>query len=240
MQNAFSTFLQQWLILRVERNAFVWLTGQCEGMASERLFAAAFARVPRMIARAPLALSPAELAAATRLCDGFSPRDWTLDEAARALLLLARAELSGAEDFVRCFRRLRQNGDPCEQMALFRSLPLLRDAAGLEAEAAEGLRGNIPPVFAAIALDNPFPRDVFAEERWNQMILKALFLGCALDRIVGLDARANAPLAVMLRDLARERAAAGREIPHELWRCVAPFAQDALAAADWKPAGLCV
>jgi hypothetical protein len=62
------------------------------------------------------------------------------------------------------------------------------------------------------------------------MVLKALFVGSRLDRIVGLDARANAALAQMLRDYAHERWAAKRVISPELWRCVGPFATgDALA-----------
>jgi hypothetical protein len=49
-------------------------------------------------------------------------------------------------------------------------------------------------------------------------------VGSRLDRIAGLDARANPALAQMLRDYAHERWAAKRVISPELWRCVGPYA----------------
>jgi hypothetical protein len=68
------------------------------------------------------------------------------------------------------------------------------------------------------------------EDAWNQMVLKALFVGSALDPIVGLDRRANAALARMLGDYAHERWAARRPVNPELWRCVGPFATGRLLA----------
>ena len=64
------------------------------------------------------------------------------------------------------------------------------------------------------------------------MILKALFVGSTLAPIVGLDERANAELARILRDYAHERWAAERPVSPELWRCVGPFATDDAALAD--------
>ena len=49
-----------------------------------------------------------------------------------------------------------------------------------------------------------------------------------------LDERANPELARIICDFAQERRAAGRPQPHEMWRCVGPFASgvalDLLAA----------
>ncbi len=56
------------------------------------------------------------------------------------------------------------------------------------------------------------------------MVLKALFVGSALDPIIGLDDRANPELARILIDYARERWAAARPVTPELWRTVTPFA----------------
>jgi hypothetical protein len=86
-------------------------------------------------------------------------------------------------------------------------------------------------VFEAVAHRNPFPKEQFAENRWNHMVLKALFVGSTLHPIQGLDERANPPLARMLSDYAHERWAAGRPVSPELWRCVGPHA-DAEALAD--------
>jgi hypothetical protein len=83
-------------------------------------------------------------------------------------------------------------------------------------------------VFEAVALRNPYPAEALPEPAWNQMVLKALFVGSALDPIVGLDRRANPALARMLADYARERWAARRPVSPELWRCVGRFASGAL------------
>ena len=65
-------------------------------------------------------------------------------------------------------------------------------------------------VFEAVAHRNPFPRERFDENRWNQVVLKALFIGSTLHPIQGLDERANPALAAILIDYAHERWAAGR------------------------------
>ncbi|MGQ3029223.1 MAG: EboA domain-containing protein, partial [Ferrovibrionaceae bacterium] len=122
--------------------------------------------------------------------------------------------------------------DTAELVALFRGLPLYPDPERLEDEAGEGLRSNMRPVFEAVAHHSPYPREVFGEHRWNHMVLKALFVDSPLAPIQGLDERANPELAMMLRDYARERRAAGRPISPELWRCLIPFAQAVGAEAD--------
>jgi hypothetical protein len=86
-------------------------------------------------------------------------------------------------------------------------------------------------VFEAVAHRSPYPRERFAENRWNHMVLKALFVGSTLHPIEGLDERANPTLARMLCDYAHERWAAGRPVSPELWRCVGPHA-DAEALGD--------
>jgi hypothetical protein len=86
-------------------------------------------------------------------------------------------------------------------------------------------------VFEAVAHRNPYPKEQFSENRWNHMVLKALFVGSTLSPIQGLDQRANPALARMLCDYAHERWAAGRPVSPELWRCVGPYA-DAEALGD--------
>ena len=50
------------------------------------------------------------------------------------------------------------------------------------------------------------------------MVLKALFVGVAVDRIVGLDGRLTPELARMAADYASERRAAGRSVPSDIAR----------------------
>jgi len=75
-----------------------------------------------------------------------------------------------------------------------------------------------------VAHRNPYAAEQFAEAAWNQLVLKALFVGSPLAPIVGLDGRRNSTLARMLCDYAHERWAASRPVSPELWRCVGPFA----------------
>jgi hypothetical protein len=85
-------------------------------------------------------------------------------------------------------------------------------------------------VFEAVAHRNPYPAERFPEATWNQMVLKALFVGSALAPIQGLEERQNPTLARMLCDYAHERWAAGRPVSPDLWRCVGRFADDAALA----------
>jgi hypothetical protein len=78
-------------------------------------------------------------------------------------------------------------------------------------------------VFNAVACDNPYPFRHFEESAWNQMILKAVFIGTPFRNIIGLDQRANKPLANMLINYAHECWAAGRPVTPEVWRPVGPF-----------------
>ena len=93
----------------------------------------------------------------------------------------------------------------------------------LKLRAAEGVRSNITTVFNAIALDNPYPKEYLEQDPFNQIVLKALFVGSPLFRIVGLEERANATLARILVEYSQERRSAGRVVSPELWRNVGPF-----------------
>jgi hypothetical protein len=224
--------LRTWLHRQLPAAAQVWLSEQLDkltGEVGERDLYIALGLVPRRLGKADLELSDADLAAADRARPGWDPRGWSVDQAARILILL-RAGGTG-ERFAARFVQLCRTADVAEAIALYRGLPLYPDPELLEAQAAEGTRTNMRAVFEAVAHRNPYPREQFAENRWNHMVLKALFVGSTLHPIQGLDARANPTLARMLCDYAHERWAAGRPVSPELWRCVGPHA-DAEALAD--------
>ena len=99
----------------------------------------------------------------------------------------------------------------------------IRSPKQLEWQVGEGLRTSMRAVFEAIAHRSPFPKENFSEDRWNHMVLKALFIGSTLAPIQGLDERANPTLAEISADYAHERWAAGRPVTPELWRCIGPL-----------------
>ena len=83
-------------------------------------------------------------------------------------------------------------------MALYRGLPLYPEPETFEWQVGEGLRTSMRAVFEAIAHRSPYPKENFSEDRWNHMVLKALFIGSTLAPIQGLDERANPVLAEIL------------------------------------------
>ncbi len=220
-----SELLGQLLAPRLPAGAAAWIASGIDrlraGVADRELYLL-LSLVSRHVGKEPLALNDAELRAAQANRPGWDPRDWTLDQAARICLLCA-SSADGVE-MSRRLDRLCSAADISELVAYYRGLPLYPDQPRYALRAAEGLRSNMQVVFEAVAHRNPYPAEHLAEPAWNQLVLKALFVGSRLDPIVGLDARRNATLARMLCDYAHERWAASRPVSPELWRCVGPFA----------------
>jgi len=220
--------LESWLRARLPASAFGWLQEQAAALAThagDAGFYMAVSLVARKIGKDDLNATPEERRAADRARSRWDPTDWSVDQAARIHLLLA-----GGGDGARFSHRLDQlcaTADIGELVAFYRGLPLYPDPPRHAERAAEGVRSNMKAVFQAVAHRNPYPSEQLPEGAWNQMVLKALFVGVKLDPIVGLDTRANPALARMLTDYAHERWAASRTISPELWRCVGPFATGA-------------
>ena len=89
---------------------------------------------------------------------------------------------------------------------------------------------HILPLFEAVACENPYPARYFPKRNFNQVILKALFTGVPLSRVVGLSSRLNAELSRMAGDYASERRAAGRTVPSDIG-----LAMTGRAAAEGQP-----
>ncbi|TCZ54241.1 hypothetical protein EXY23_23700 [Roseicella aquatilis] len=221
--------MTSWLRAQLAPDAWSWLATQRErlegGSASGREFNLAVSLVPRRLGKADLVLDGAALAEADRARPGWDPRGWSVDQAGRLVLLLAGGGTGRV--FAERLRQLLVTADIAETIAFHRGLPLYPDPELVEPRAREGVRSAMQPVFEAVAHRNPYPAEYFVEDAWNQMVVKALFIGSTLAPIQGLDRRANQALARMLCDYARERRAAGRPVSPELWRCVGPHANDA-------------
>jgi hypothetical protein len=223
--------LQGWLDQRLDAAGALWLRDTVTALAAEGTDRQLFRGVSlasRKLGKAPMALDAEALAQAQRVRPGWDPSRWTVDQAARIRLLLTTR--TDSDTFVQRLDQLCATADLDELVAFYQGLPLYPDAQRHRARAAEGVRSNMRVVFEAVAHRNPYPAEQLPEDAWNQMVLKALFVGSTLADIAGLDRRANPTLARMLGDYAHERWAAGRPVSPELWRCVGPHAAGPLLA----------
>lgn len=214
--------LHDWVCQHTTSQGIAWLDNKCQQIAegaSLRVFFTSFSAVPRYIGKENLSLTLEQLQAAQEVRSHLHPQTWTSDGAARTLLLLALPHNSAAE-YLQILEQLFTTADMGELVALYQALPLLPYPEQYRQRAAEGVRSNMIPVFNAIALFNPYPQDYFDELAWNQMVLKALFVGSPLRQIEGLKLRANPTLGQMLTDYADERLAANRNVSPELWQLV--------------------
>lgn len=222
--------LYSWLDGRLNTAGLTWLDQKRKQIASGanvRVFFTAFSAVPRYTGKNDLQLTPEDLEAASTARKNWCPTHWSVDQAARTLLLLSLPQ-DDPEKFIQTLDQVFSAADMGELVALYQALPLLPYPEQLRKRAAEGVRNNITAVFNAVALRNPYPAEYLDNQAWNQIVLKALFVGSPLHLIQGLDERANPQLAQMLIDYAHERWAAGRLVSPELWRPVGKFANAAM------------
>jgi hypothetical protein len=187
--------------------------------------------------------TPAEHDAMAAVHPNLAGPDWDDDQLARLWIISAVQDGWPAQQFARELDTLFNTADVGELVALYRSLALLQEPQQFIARAREGARTNMVPVFLAVAHHNSFPTEFFDEEGWNQLVLKAIFNACPLAPIIGLDERNNPALSHMLADYVRERWAARRDVPWDIWRCIGPHAaatgdMELLAQALDKPADM--
>ena len=220
--------IANWLERQLPPDSVQWLNGRREELRSAfsaRALHITLGMIPRRLGKADLVLEASDISSADEARHDWDASEWSVADAARILVLIETAGAAG-QTFAARFSDLCSTADVGESIAFYRGLPLYPDPDSIEDQAREGLRTNMRAVFEAVAHRNPFPREQFDTTRWNQMVLKALFVDSPLHPIQGLDARANAELAHVLCDYAHERWAAGRPVSPELWRCVGPHATD--------------
>ncbi|MFQ5829346.1 MAG: EboA domain-containing protein [Candidatus Methylomirabilia bacterium] len=183
-------------------------------------FIQSFTAVARRLGKAPLGLAREEISRLRAHGIDWPMDRWGLDELGRATLLLVVAvhlRDAALEELVEeCYRQ----GDNRERQAVLRALPLLPAADRLLPLGVDACRTHIQPLFEAIACENPYPTAHFPELNFNQMVLKALFTGVALERIVGLEGRVTPELTRMAKDYVSERRAAGRSVPPDIWHLI--------------------
>ncbi|WP_058556876.1 EboA domain-containing protein [Thiohalocapsa sp. ML1] len=180
-----------------------------------------FAGARRRVGNAPLCDLGPRLATP---CGAIATAGWGRDDAARACLLLTALD-TGAEPPA-LVDALFRAGDERERAALIKALCLLPEPARALATARAAGRSNSMLLYAALALENPYPACCYDERDFNQVILKCLFSGLPISRVTGLQSRANPSLSRMCEDYHDERIAAGRTLPADIWLALVPHAGD--------------
>jgi hypothetical protein len=152
---------------------------------------------------------------------------WTVDDAARVLLLTA-LPLHGAA-LAKEAGALYRYGDAAEKRAVLRALPRLDVAAGGVELLHDAIRTNDPRLVAAAL--GPYACHL-DDAMWRQAVLKCVFMEVPLTEVTGLNGRADGELARMLAALADERRAAGRTIPADATALLTRLASRPRAASD--------
>jgi hypothetical protein len=181
-------------------------------------FARDFAAASRLLGRERVRPEAAE-AAALRAEGAPEPwPGWRLDDVGRVAMLLGAARHLSPEALETLVGDSYARGDTDERRAVLLALPYLPAPERFVPLAVGACRTNVQPLFEAIACENPYPAAHFPPASFNQMVLKAVFTGVALARIVGLEARRTPELGRMAEAFASERRAAGRAVPADLER----------------------
>jgi hypothetical protein len=144
---------------------------------------------------------------------GADPEDvhaWTLDDAARTLLLAALGDEVEAE-----LGELYRYGDAAERRGLLRALPYLQVGDRAVGIVDDAIRTNDTRLIAAAL--GPYATAHLDDDAYDQAVLKCVFVGVPITPLDGLPERATANGARMLAAFVHERVAAGRDVPDEVW-----------------------
>ena len=222
--------LFSWLEKSTYKIDLAWLEQKSKDIrssASEIIFFTSYSLVSRYFNQEKLYLSSEDLSQASTLVTGWNPSSWTFEQAARTILLRS-FPADNIPKYLAALDKLIEAADVREAIAFYQSLFLLPYPEKFQLRAAAGIRSNMTSVFNSVALNNPYPAKHLADLAWNQMVLKALFIGSPLKLIYGLDQRNNQQLSQMLIDYACERLSANRTVSLELWKLVMPFQPEAV------------
>lgn len=151
--------------------------------------------------------------------DEITVAGWSADTAARVAILCAldrHGHAAAAAD------TLHREGDNREKAAIVRALCLLEHGGAVVELALDAGRTNDTTLFGALATDNPYPARHYPELEFNKLVMKAAFVGAPIERIVGLDRRANPELSRMAMEYIDEQQSARRRFPPAMFLAIAP------------------
>ena len=213
------------LFQQLDKSIADWLKEKAEAVKVESAAThlnMAFTIMPRKTGKQIIAIASNQQRSIQASMAGFSIKEWSIDRLSRVWLLL-QVNDSDKAIYIQKIEQLFLTAEMNELVALYSALPLLSYPDAWKHRCTEGIRSNIALVLEAIMYENPYPAEWLDENEWNQMVLKAFFTDKNIDRITGIDKRANRRLAATLLDYAHERWQAGRKVNPQLWRLVGKF-----------------
>jgi hypothetical protein len=225
LMNKQSSYLESVIRQNLSEANWLWLDGKAELVRKGENRSAlpeAFARIPGKTGNEKIAPGTIRQTAANMKPGEIYIQDWPIDRLSRVWLLL-QIDSSVKTDYLAKTGALFSGASMNEQVALYSALPVLAYPEEWKMRCAEGIRSNIGSVLEAVMYENAYPFFYLDEAAFNQMVLKAFFTDKNVDRIIGLDQRANRELANILADYAHERWAAGRTVNPQLWRLTGKY-----------------
>ncbi len=189
---------------RAKPEGLEWLRETSAAVAADAgALRSRFAMVGRKVGREPLD-------------EGADPSDvwaWTIEDAARVLLLVAAGERAEAE-----LAELYRFGDAAERRGVLQALPYLDiEDRGL-ALVDDAIRTNDTRLIAAAL--GPYATKYLSDEQYDQAVLKCVFVGVPITGLDGIPSRVTPDGARMLGAFVHERVAAGRDLPPEVWTVI--------------------
>lgn len=223
MDEKMNTAVTRSLSKIIEKNLspeiYLWLVEKAAKTAGENdyQFNLTFTAIPRKTGKKEVLLEESDSDEINCLIPGYSVDHWTVGRLSR-VWLLSQLDPSDKAKYIHRVANLFPQAEMNEQVALYSSLPLLAYPEEWKLQCAAGIRSNIGLVLEAIMYHNPYPAAHLDEQAWNQLILKAFFTGKDVNKIIGLDKRANQNLAATLLDYVEERWSAHRTVHPQIWR----------------------
>jgi hypothetical protein len=189
---------------RLGTDALEWLRETSAAVAADpTALRVRFPMVGRKVGREPLE-------------EGADPADvhgWTIDDAARTLLLVAAGAGAEAE-----LAELYRFGDAAERRGILRALPYLDMGDRGLGLVDDAIRTNDTRLIAAAL--GPYATEHLSDEQYDQAVLKCVFVGVPITGLDGIPSRVTPDGARMLGAFVHERVAAGRDLPPEVWTVI--------------------
>jgi hypothetical protein len=143
---------------------------------------------------------------------------WRTDDAARVLVLVP-VPWQDTDSLV----VLYHCGDADEKRAVLLALDYLELDDSVLPLVEDALRTNDTRLITAAI--GRYGAQRLTDSAYRHAILKCVFCGVPLGAVSGLPDRADPELARMLADFVRERVAAGRSVPDDVWPILVRFPQ---------------